>query len=386
LVTIDWSKYRFPESVWFSLDTRSKRTKFFKENGIQYSRGEVPRCALCNHVYFNCKCDDPEFQRKKRYWQEQISKPFEEKLDKAVKLVSIHINDIKEKHLKIYLAYSGGIDSECCLQLYKEPIKEKLIDVIVGNTLTELPDTYKRLYQAEKELGIKFKWATPKCGVTFETNAIEYGLPLYPRNNIINIDSKQTLEQIDTASEINKKPTKMCCHNLKENPQALLTNSYDGNILGLRATESQARGMAVKHGLNIDRDCYFGTVAEWDIRPIAWWTRKDEWKFQKLREFNYNGIYDKTNIHQIGKYKTSTGRVIDIRSGCAYCPQGIHQGYLEWLHEYYPKHFKMLVKIYNNVALKSDNKIDFNKVLEIKKVKDPRSPEEIEESLLPTLS
>lgn len=357
---------------WFATLPRGEKNKVLKFYGLQYSRNDVPRCNKCNHFFANCVCFDSKFQLRKKTWEEARRKTFEEKLLIAETQVQKHVDDIKTQKLKIYLAYSGGIDSECCLQLYKIPIMEGLVDIVVGNTLTELPDTYKRLYQAEKELGIKFKWATPKKEVTFKTNAIEYGLPLYSRNNIISTNSKQKQEQIDTTSEANKKPTKKCCYTLKENPQALLTKGYDGNILGLRASEGQARGMALKSGLSIDRDCYFGSKAEWNIRPIAWWTREDEWNFQKLRGFNYNGIYDKTNIGKIGKYKTSTGRIIDIRSGCAFCPQGIHQGYLEWLYDFYPHHFNMLVKIYDNVAgLRGDN-IDFKKVLEIKKVEDPR--------------
>jgi len=171
------------------------------------------------------------------------------------------------------------------------------------------------------------------------------------------------------TDENTKKMTKICCANLKEKPQRLLTKKFDGDILGLRATESSGRAMALKsYG-----ECSNVTTTNWHIRPIAWWARDDEWQFQKLRGFNYNGIYDKTNIGKVGKYKTSTGRIIDIRSGCAYCPQGIHTGYLEWLHEFYPKHFDMLVKIYDRVALKRGDGIDFKKVLEIKKVKDPIS-------------
>ncbi len=386
-MVVIWSNYAMNQQwwEWFATLPRGQKNKVLKFYGMQYSRGEVPRCEICNHVYFNCKCDDPEFHRKKKYWQEQMVKPFEEKLAQAEKLVSIHIDDIIEKHLKIYLAYSGGIDSECCLQLYKEAIMSGLIDVFVGNTLTELPDTYKRIYQAQKELGVRFKFATPESGTTFESNAIKNGLPIYPRNNVISINSKQTSEQIETASEKNKRITKLCCHYLKERPQELLTKNYDGNILGIRATESQARAMAIKHGLNMDRDCYFGKISEWNIRPIAWWSRADEWKFQRLRGFNYNEIYNKTNVGKVGKYKTSTGRIIDIRSGCAFCLQGIHQGYLEWLYEFYPKYFDMLIKIYDRVALKRGDELNFKKILEIKKVKDPRQ-NDVVDSFQPILS
>ena len=357
---VDWTQYPLSQELWevYRNSSRTQRYKFLKDRNLQYARGDVPRCEICNHGFFNCVCDNEEFQQKRKLQKIEQTKSFDDKLKHSEQMVADKCDMILRNNLKVYLAYSGGIDSECCLRLFDSLVRKGTIKVIVGNTLNELPDTYRRIYQAQKELGVKFLYALPERGITFETNAEKFGLPIYPRNNI----GKKVDENI-------KKPTIKCCHNLKEKPQANLTKEFDGNILGLRANESRARNMAIKSR----GDCHFNnTTGKWHIRPIAWWTREDEWNFQKLRGFNYNGIYDKTNIGKIGKYKTSTGRIIDIRSGCAYCPQGIHQGYLEWLYEFYPKYFEKLVKIYDNVAIKHGDGVDFKKVLEIKKVKDPR--------------
>lgn len=380
MVNIIWSKYPLTQADWeeFAQLNHGKRCKFLKEHKLQYNRGEVPRCEDCDHAFFNCKCLDEEYHKKRELQDAEMAKPFSEKLKYSEDLVKLKIEQIIRTKKKVYLGFSGGIDSESCLQLFKEAITQNIVKVVVGNTLTELPDTYKRLYQAEKELGVDFIWATPIMGVTFESNACSFGLPLYSRSNYkrintlpINYDSTLNVKNINTSENI-KRMTKLCCANLKEKPQKLCTKGFDGDILGLRATESSGRAMAIKRL----GDCSNITTTKWHIRPIAWWTRDDEWNFQKLRGFNYNGIYDKTNIGKIGKYKTSTGRIIDIRSGCAYCPQGIHQGYLEWLYEFYPKYFEKLVKIYDNVAIKYGDGIDFKKVLEIKKVKDPRDLKE----------
>lgn len=353
---VNWSKYPLSQELWelYKNSPRVQRYKFLKEQGLQYSRGEVPRCEICNHGFFNCVCDNQEFQEKRRQQQIEMHKSFEDKLKHSEQLVKEKGDIIIKNNLKIYLGYSGGIDSECCLQLFGNLVKSGNIKVIVGNTLSELPQTYKRIYQAERELGVKFLYAYPKSGITFETNAIEHGLPIYPRNNF--------------NGEANKIPTVRCCHNLKETPQKMITKGYDGNILGLRVDESRARSMAIKNR----GECFINIDGAWSIRPIAWWTRDDEWKYQELKGFNYNEIYDNTNIGKIGKYKIKSGKIINIRSGCAYCPQGIHSGYLEWLYKFYPTYFDKLIKIYDSIALVRGDNIDFKKVLEIKKVKDPR--------------
>lgn len=348
---VDWSKYPLSQKDWeyFATLTRGERAKFLKGHNLQYQRGEVPICELCSHAFFNCKCNDPEFAKKKAKWQKELAKSFKEKLRHSEELVQKVEDKARKYHLKLYLGYSGGIDSECCLQLFKQLIKEGIVTVIVGNTTTELTDTYNRWKEAEKELGVKFVYALPPRRTTFKSNSIKYGLALYPRN---------------AGDEAKKKPTKMCCGNLKEKPQAKLMKDADGIILGLKATESQGRRWAIYK----DGDCFVSkTNSKWYIRPIAYWTSEDEWKFQKLRGFHYNKIYDKTNCHKTGYYLLSSGKLFQIRSGCAFCPQSIHSGYLEWLKEYYPKWYKALIKIYNEIGQARGDGINFLQVLIIKK-------------------
>jgi len=350
---VNWSKYPLPQKEWeyFATLDLAKRRKFLKEHGLQYLRkNNVPRCEMCNHVFFHCVCDDPEFAKKKLLWQKELKKSFKGKLTHSQRLVQKVLDKARKYHLNIYLAYSGGIDSECCLQLFKEGIKEGLITVIVGNTTTELPDTFRRWKEAETELGVKFIYALPERGVTFKSNAIKNGLSVYPRNAEI--------------GEEKRNPTKLCCENLKENPQFKLMKKADGIILGLKATEnSQGRRWTIfKNG-----DCFFTANGKWNIKPIAYWTIENEWEYQRLMKFKYNTIYDKSNCNKIGLFKLSTGKFFQIRSGCAFCPQGIYSGYLEWLREYYPKWYDALKKTYNEVAEIRGDGMNFLQVLLIKK-------------------
>lgn len=363
MFTVDWSKYPLTQKDWeffATLDPEKersgKRNKWLKERGIQYPK--VPICKGCNKVFFHCMCDDSSFKTKeerekyrvkKANWQAELAKSFEEKLKHSEELIQRVLEMARKDNLKFVLAYSGGFDSDNCLELCKEGIKEKLITPIIGNTITELPDTQERWKEAEADLSVPFIRATPKIGVTFKSNAIKNGLPIYPRNS---------------GAEKDRRPTKLCCRNLKENPQFEKQKDFNGVIMGLKATEeSRGRQWTIKR----NGDCFLGKNGKWHIYPIAYWTIEDEWKFQQLRGFKYNKIYDKTNCGIKGKYKLQSEKFLMIRSGCAFCAQSIHSGYLEWLQEYYPKTYNALIKVYNEVAQARGDGMNFLQVLLLKK-------------------
>jgi 3'-phosphoadenosine 5'-phosphosulfate sulfotransferase (PAPS reductase)/FAD synthetase len=362
---VDWNKYnKISKEEWegeFCFPSppnkfsNKSRRGFLKEKGLNYQ--DVPRCSTCLKVFFRCMCEDSNYTKKeerevykkhKEKIKNELNKSFEEKLEYSLKKVKYVLDVVRDNDLKMYLAYSGGIDSECCLQLYKDGIKEGIIKVIVGNTLSDLPDTKRRWKEAEEELNVNFTYATPRSGVSFRSNATKYGLPLFPR-----------------GGKGSASPTKKCCDNLKEKPQRLLMGDATGIILGIKATEGQNRRLAVLK----DGDCFVSKIKKikdgkkedvWYVRPIAFWTADDEWKFQEMLGFEYNKIYNNTNINKKGYYQLSNGRLFQIRSGCAFCPQGIHIGYLEWLREYYPAWYTALAKMYDDIARLREGK-DFYK-------------------------
>lgn len=368
-------EYPSSEAYWaghFAKLSQPERRNELKKYKWQYQRAEVPRCMDCNKVFFNCMCDDSTFTTpenrdiyndKKANWKFELGKSFEEKLAYSESLVKRVDEQINKYNKKIYLAYSGGIDSETCLRLFKELVMNGKIKVTFANTMSELPDTYLRVREAEKEMGVKFIWTTPAQGMVFRTNAIVHGLPVYPRNSISKTSGDEYL----------KTPTKMCCETLKERPQALLQKDMDGIIMGLRADENQGRQWTVKK----QGACFLDMNSKWRVRPIAYWTIEDEWKYQEKMGFKYNAIYDKTNINRKGFYQLKSSKLFQIRSGCAYCIQPIYGGYLEWLHEYYPKYYTMLKKTYDDVADirmkegKDTVRMGFCEICKIKKVTAP---------------
>jgi len=308
---------------------RQERRKFLLNNGLQYR--DAPICRNCNHVYFNCMCSKAEEYKEeieacKRRIEEGkrlLSMSFEEKLKYSQETVDRTIRENVGK--KIVLAYSGGIDSECCLQLFRQYIINGKVQVIWGDTLVEYPETRKRIAEMEQELGIKVIRATPERGISFKTVIKKYGLPIFSRAS----DFKEKA-----------KATKMCCKLLKELPQEKLQKNMDVLILGLRAEENQYRKLRILRGGN-----YFYAKSYKQIRvlPIAYWSIEDVWKFQELMEFKYNELYNHTNCGIKGFYKLSDGSLYQLRTGCWCCPQMVWAGHLEWLRRYYPKYTKVLL-------------------------------------------
>lgn len=205
-----------------------------------------------------------------------------------------------------------------------------MVTVVIGDTLVEFPETRKRWAELQKEIPKgKFIIARPERGVSFISIVRKNGgrFPIYSRG---------------TARLEDREATKKCCKYLKKDPMHKQTKNADVLILGLRKAENQYRGMIIFRMGN-----YFHSKAlkTWRVYPIAYWTIDDVWKFQKLRGFKYNDIYNHTNCGKVGFFKTKTKKIYQIRTGCWCCPQSIHSGYLDWLEEYFPEFRNALNKM-----------------------------------------
>ena len=157
----------------------SERRGFLKREGLEYS--DVPVCKDCQHSYQTCVCGNKKYHEKIDARKKLFASTFEEKYCFSKTLVQKILDENKGK--KIYIAYSGGIDSECCVQLFKDAIMDGRVQVIWGDTLVEFPDTRNRIQELEKELGVKIIRATPERGISFRTVVQKYGLPLYSRRD-----------------------------------------------------------------------------------------------------------------------------------------------------------------------------------------------------------
>jgi len=296
-----------------------QRRRFLVEQGIQYK--DVPRCKKCIHVFFKCVCGNKEYLKKMKKNRVLLNASFEKKVEHSKKLVDKLLKKTKGK--KIYLAYSGGIDSECCVQLFKDYIKDGKVIVITGLTFVDFPESINRINELEKELGIEILRAKPK--VTFKYIVDKYGLPMYSRS----------------SSEKSKRiATSRCCDLLKKQPMNKMTKDACALILGLRVEENRYRKMVILQ----KGDLFFSNSHKsWRVYPIAYWTIDDVWKFQKMKNFKYNKIYDNTNCAKRGFFKLDNGKFYQIRTGCWACPQAIKGGYLIWLEKYYPQFYKTLM-------------------------------------------
>lgn len=321
---IDWN--------YFASLSKGEKRKFLKQHNLQYK--DVPRCRKCKHVFFDCKCNDEEYKKRMQQRHAELNKSFEEKLAHSKEIISKLQKQLEESpNKKAYLSYSGGIDSECCVQLCKDLIAKGLVTVVIGDTLVEFPETRKRWEELQKEIPSgQFIIVRPERGMSFKVITKKYGLPVYTRSS--------------DADKEKREATEKCCLELKKKPLKKATKDADFQIMGLRVEESHYRRLSI---FRMGDFSFSKKDHNWRIYPIAFWSIDDVWEFQRREGFNYNKIYDYTNCGKTGFYQTEDGTLYQIRTGCWCCPQALKRGYLEWLERYYPKFYDALV---NKLGLK----------------------------------
>ena len=307
----------------------SQRRKFLKSHGM--NKRAIPHCIDCKHPFYHCVCHDLAFQARKK---EKIAKMYASFDDKILYSIALKDQVMREhKGERIYVAYSGGIDSECCAWLFRDEIKQGLVKVLWNDTLVELPETRKRVADFEREYNTKVMRITPIDGWSFRKVVEVYGLPMFARS----------------ADADKRKATERCCYHLKKQPTEKTVGKIDVLIMGLRLKESRYRAKSI---FQFGDYFYAKKSKQWRVYPIAYWNNKEPWEYQAREGFPYNVIYTMTNTENRGEYLLPNGKIYHIRTGCWCCPQGIRLGYLEWLRVYYPKYhhallfkFKLLDKV-----------------------------------------
>lgn len=314
----------------FDIHSNKNRRKFLKYNGLNYK--DVPRCKGCSHVFFNCVCNDMEYKKKIDRMKELYAMSFEDKLKYSEELV-LRVMD-KMNNKRMALAYSGGIDSECCINLFKDYIISDRIKVFVGITRVNFNDALLRMKELESELDVRFLRAYPERGINFRVIVEKYGLPLYSRGSI---------------DKSKARATDKCCSYLKKKPMDKMGKYNEVLIMGLRGKENNYRKLAI-----YNRGDYFYSKSyrNWRVYPIAFWDIEDVWNYQESKGFGYNVIYDNTNISKKGFYKLNNGKIYQIRTGCWCCPQATRGGYLEWLSRYYPDYHNQLKYLWSTTSKK----------------------------------
>jgi 3'-phosphoadenosine 5'-phosphosulfate sulfotransferase (PAPS reductase)/FAD synthetase len=318
---INWAK--LGKEFWqpYAKLTATERRAFLRKYNLQHR--DVPQCRECKAIFVNCFCQDVEKMLSHALRRSEYKKPFMEKLKHSQELVNKVLAEHKGE--KIFLAYSGGIDSECCVHLFKDAIMDGRVILINADTLCDFPDTGKRLEECERELGVKIIRVRPDLGISFKTIVNKTGWPAYPRGQ---------------GNPEKRKPTKECCKNLKEKNMKKLEKEAGVVMLGLRGEEnSNRRKKTIQYG-----DYFYAeSEKQWRVYPIAFWSIEDVWQFQEYVGFHYSSLYDKTNCEKKGFYLLPNGEYYQIRTGCIWCPQACDGGYLIWLEKYFPRHYDAFI-------------------------------------------
>jgi len=160
------------------------------------------------------------------------------------------------------IAFSGGKDSLVVLDLVRQIAP--VIPGVFENTGNEYPETVAYVKTIENIVELH-------PDISFWECAKKYGLP--------KLKSKS------------KSHGNQCCIKLKEEPfkKYCKNNPVDLVFTGLTAAESRNRMMMLKRMGHL----YWHKSEEiWKCHPIADWTDLDVWQYIKIRNLEYNPIYD----------------------------------------------------------------------------------------------
>jgi 3'-phosphoadenosine 5'-phosphosulfate sulfotransferase (PAPS reductase)/FAD synthetase len=254
----------------------------------------------------------------------------EEKLRYSINLVekAFAENNISREN-KGVLAFSGGIDSTCVLNLppVLAAVKEGILDLLFNDTLVEFPHTRRFVKKVQEELGVDIIIAKPK--MTFKQVVKKYGFPVYKRAG---------------RNPEESRATSMCCYHLKKAPtnKMIKKHAWSLYLTGMRADESYNRRSAAK----IYGDYFVSkTYGFRKCHPVLYWSIKDVWEFQKKYSFDYNELYDKVTYLNDNNpdFSFENAKKYQVRTGCWCCPQGFKYGKFKWMREYFPKMFRTLM-------------------------------------------
>jgi phosphoadenosine phosphosulfate reductase len=205
--------------------------------------------------------------------QEEIAKPFEEKLKRARLLVKLFATRENAS-----IACSFGKDSMAVLYLCYEANPK--VKVNFNNTRAEFRETIELKEKVVDEWDLNFYELYPAKGVTF-----------FSINDRI-IREGQRLDD-------GRKHANQCCYGLKERPFTLWAKSENirFNFTGITAQESRNRmWTACSKG----QEYYNHKMGVWKVHPILYWTEEEVWQFTKDNNLPVNEAYAKYDLDRIG--------------------------------------------------------------------------------------
>jgi 3'-phosphoadenosine 5'-phosphosulfate sulfotransferase (PAPS reductase)/FAD synthetase len=265
----------------------------------------------------------------------------EQKIDHAAGAVSCFMERMNGK---IYIAYSGGKDSLCLLDIARRFVNRD-IPAVFCNTGNEYPEVVKFVRQTENLVSIR---PDMKIRQIIE----KYGFPLVSKEQsryinqakhtksekLLNIRLYGGAKGIGKISERWKfliqapfNVSEKCCDYLKKKPFEKFhkqTGLYP--VIGTMAGESRLRLQKwLKHGCNSFAP---GKAASY---PLSVWTEGDVWAYIRKCNLPYSPIYD-MGIR---------------RTGCMFCGFGCHiknDNRFHFLKKHKPKVYEHFMNMENN--------------------------------------
>lgn len=193
---------------------------------------------------------------------------FERRLHEAQQCIQ-HARDLG---VRWYLAFSGGVDSTVLLDLLWQ--NSMPCDLRWSDDGFDFPETLTFLQETEARL-----------------NA--------PLHRVRNMHSwRLWCEEMD-RTDLVADPAALTAwgnphawNSVREETMHQEWREYGGVFLGLLASESRARGYALKGG----SQPLYQVKSEhdmWHCSPLAHWTKRDVWSYVASRDLAYNPVYDR---------------------------------------------------------------------------------------------
>lgn len=293
---------------------------------------------------------------------EELKRLQELPLAEKITLTKLRITEFYEHYNgNVIVSFSGGKDSTVLLHLVRSLYPE--VKAVYCDTGLEYPEVKNHVKQTDNVEIIRpemsFKEALDKYGWLFPSKEIaqvlyyaKQGKPWALRKmDAVNKDGSHSYYKeyykkwkflIDAPFKIGHQ----CCDVMKKKPFKKYMRLHGGGAyIGTLASESMLRRTSWKrNGCN--------SFQNNKGMPLSFWTEQDILKYVKDNNLSIPRVYGKI-VEVKGKLKT-TGVA---RTGCVFCPAGIH-------HDRYPNRFQRMAKTHPKIYDYCLNELGLKEVLD----------------------